>query len=684
MKNKPFIVVCFFLLLLVSACAPGKGPFRDIFQPDRPGLALFEKAEQNYQDEAYQKASDQYNQYIKQYPDTKQAAVARLKLGMIKMHQKDFAGARLAFEELIRTKPETSAGIHARIAILESYMEQGLFQDALEYRQLLTEELLDRQQLVRADLLAGDAAMAIEEFDRAYGFFLSAFERAGEKQRRDVAQRLMAASFTMTPEQIQDEIERMDGRPPSGYLMYHQAFRLIADGRMGDGISVFQKFLKQYPDHPMAPDARQEMERLTEEAFFEGRTLGCVLPLSGKYKAFGRRALRGIELAVYQAGTSIKGEDPFKLLVRDSASDPETAEKMVKDLSRQQVAAIIGPMIGDSQPLQAAQDLGVPIIAMTQKPGIADTGSYVFRNFLTPRMQVAALVEHTFVNLGCRRFAVLFPQESYGETFLHLFWDELMARGGWIAGVESYDPGHTDFAEPIKKLVGIYYELPEDLKTEFPNREQTESLVRALMFSDGLFLEKKLPQMPGFVSGSSGPKIPWAGEVAQEPEDDDKEPEPIVDFDAIFIPDSPEKAGLIIPQLRYYGINDVYLLGTNLWHSPRILKIAGSQIRQAVVAEGFFAQSRRPHVASFVSAFFDVYGDRPGFIEAISYDSAMLVCEQIALKDVTSRPALRRALLDLPGFQGVTGLTRFLPTGEAEKDIYLLDVVRGRFVEITP
>ncbi|MFW6284653.1 MAG: ABC transporter substrate-binding protein, partial [Desulfosalsimonas sp.] len=168
------------------------------------------------------------------------------------------------------------------------------------------------------------------------------------------------------------------------------------------------------------------------------------------------------------------------------------------------------------------------------------------------------------------------------------------------------------------------------------------------------------------------------------PEAEDDKPQPIVDFDAVFIPDSPEKAGLIIPQLRYHDINEVYLLGTNLWHSPRMIQIAGRQMRRAVIPEGFFVHSQNPAVTEFVSEFEGIYGEVPGFIEAVAYDSAMMICRQLAEKKVANRPAMQKALVEMPAYEGVTGKTRFLSSGEAEKRLYLLDVIDSRFVQIAP
>ena len=34
------------------------------------------------------------------------------------------------------------------------------------------------------------------------------------------------------------------------------------------------------------------------------------------------------------------------------------------------------------------------------------------------------------------------------------FWDAVEARGGEVVGVASYDVDATDFAEPIRRLIG--------------------------------------------------------------------------------------------------------------------------------------------------------------------------------------------------------------------------------------
>ena len=58
----------------------------------------------------------------------------------------------------------------------------------------------------------------------------------------------------------------------------------------------------------------------------------------------------------------------------------------------------------------------IPIITLSQQDNIPEVGDFVFRNFLTPRMQVSALVSYAINNLLVDRFAILYPREKYGTT----------------------------------------------------------------------------------------------------------------------------------------------------------------------------------------------------------------------------------------------------------------------------
>jgi ABC-type branched-subunit amino acid transport system substrate-binding protein len=251
------------------------------------------------------------------------------------------------------------------------------------------------------------------------------------------------------------------------------------------------------------------------------------------------------------------------------------------------------------------------------------------------------------------RYAILYPDEVYGRTFMDLFWTELQQYGGQVVGVEAYDPSKTDFSDPIRKLVGLYYPVPQDLIASRPKGQRTESHRRR-------------------------------GRAGNDTNDDeeDEELEAIVDFDAIFIPESPKMAGLLIPQLAFHDVRGVVLIGTNLWHSKTLLDLAGQYVQGAILPDGFFADSASTGVQAFVQRFEQTFEEKPGYIEAILYDSAMILFDVVRRPEVQFRSDILTALTDANGFGGVTGLTRFSEDGEVVKQAFLLRVEGDEFIEL--
>jgi ABC-type branched-subunit amino acid transport system substrate-binding protein len=172
------------------------------------------------------------------------------------------------------------------------------------------------------------------------------------------------------------------------------------------------------------------------------------------------------------------------------------------------------------------------------------------------------------------------------------------------------------------------------------------------------------------------------GILFDEVYEEDQEPQPTVDFDAIFIPDAPQKAGLIIPQLAFYDVEDIYLLGTNLWHSQTLLKMSREYVQGAIMPDGFFAASRKPKVQQFVQRFEKIYAEKPGVIEAMTYDTASMLFKLLVDNKIRFRSALKDALGQIEDFPGVTGDTTIDDQGEAVKKLFLLRVKGSRFIEL--
>jgi len=425
-----------------------------------------------------------------------------------------------------------------------------------------------------------------------------------------------------------------------------------AIGSPEQGIALLTEFIEKFPWDENAAKAKNlvkifkgKMYRSVREA--PSRAIGCLLPLTGPYEVYGNKALKGIQLALMH----FSSQDQYiqvKIIIKDTESNPDTARSVIRELDSEDAFGIIGPITPLTPAVEESQSRKIPIITLIQTENITDIGDYVFRNFLTPRMQVEAIVTYAFNTLGIKRFAVLYPDENYGVTFAKLFQDNVLAYGGSIAGVEFYDVSKTDFAGPINKIANLYYER---LRKSPELTEEEAAIYDAHV------------------------------EYLEAEDDSEKEkPDLTLDFEAIFIPDSPKKAGLIIPQLAFYDIKDVYLLGTNLWHSMELIDMAKEYAQNAIIPDAFFKDNPDKETRGFVDGFRKVFDEEPGYIEALAYDTAMILFKLMTRPDVSSRKTLKKALAELHHYPGVTGMTSFYSSGDVWKNIHLLKIKEDRFV----
>jgi branched-chain amino acid transport system substrate-binding protein len=358
------------------------------------------------------------------------------------------------------------------------------------------------------------------------------------------------------------------------------------------------------------------------------QAIGCILPLSGRNAAYGNRALDAVLLAAGVFNAAKKTQ--IRVLIEDSQSESAIAGAAVEKLARAGATCILGPL-GSQEALEAAKEaqrLKIPILTLTQREGITAVGDHVFRNFLTAAMQVRTVVQYAQAALGLRRFAILYPNDPYGQEMARLFREEVRRKGGEIRKEKSYEVDQTDFGEEIRALGGV--------ATVSPGMEVVAGVV--------------LRPDPG--------------------------------FEALFIPDFSFRVAMIVPQLVYYNITGIRLLGTSGWDSPDLLKVDPRHLKGAIFVDGFFADSFRPEVNDFTEAFYTAYGREPDTMEALVYDGADIAVKLLLSNRNGTRDAFRKGLMQIKGYPGVSGKTSFLPSRDAEKDLFILTIKDGRIIQV--
>lgn len=483
-----------------------------------------------------------------------------------------------------------------------------------------------------------------------------ALSQASEAQRPGVMYAIEMV-LAKTPTQTIEEFIRIKNiQIPKPILLYWLGLNYATENNMVKSRQTLESFLSQYPDHPYYADASDLLNDL-KKLVFDRHTIGCLLPLTGKYAIFGQRALTGIQLAIQELSNTYDMQ--FNIIIKDTQADPDVTIECVRQLYEKNVAGIIGPLLMVNEAGQEAEKYQIPLIALTQKSDFPFKGEYLFSNFITPEMQVKALGDYLFLNLGIKKVAIMYPNEKYGKKYMELFWDIVDEHNGEVVGVEPYDGEKTDFAEPIQKLTGQFYPIPGFLKPEMIAPEPKTELN-----NDPIDKESEQDDAE---TGSPRRKV---------------EEKIRIDFEALFIPDSPSKLNMILPQLAYYDARGMYLVGTNLWHDNSLLKDVKGYSKQAVISDGFFEDSQNLATLEFTKKFEAVFHIKPNFLEAISYDNASILFLAAMDETIDSRESLKDALKSQRIFTGATGNTFFDKDGAAHRDLFLMTIKKEKFVEI--
>lgn len=390
------------------------------------------------------------------------------------------------------------------------------------------------------------------------------------------------------------------------------------------------------------PTKTEELEHPTDRA-----AIGVLLPLKGKFAKFGTRALQGIELALNLFDES-KPDPGITLVIEDSGEEPEDAVKALNRLvTRHHVIAVIGPLLtkGIDSLTHRAQELKVPLLSLAKQAGPAS--DYVIPAGMTFQMQAFEIARHAIQKMNLRRFAILSPKDKLGDDFTQYFWDAVESLGGEITGIETYASGETDFRTAVDKLSGLYY-------TE---ARQTELNELARLREEN-HIQKKTRKTEQFFNLK-----------------------PIVDYDAVFIPDEPKISSQILPTFAYRDIDNVQFLGPSAWNSLELSSRAQSAAEKAVFVDSFYSESKSPTVQNFIQGYQSIFNLPPTSIDALAYDAAQIL--QHALTSTGSdrtRDSVLKQLKTIENQNGITGKISFRD-GQFYRDLNILTIHQGKIIE---
>jgi len=178
--------------------------------------------------------------------------------------------------------------------------------------------------------------------------------------------------------------------------------------------------------------------------------VGCVLPLSGKARALGERALRGALLGAELLGAA-GGQGALTIEIRDSGSDAARARAAMEDLAASGVLAVVGApdRAGALEVAMAAGALGLPTFALGPDDG---RGSPTLFRLARPRAEAAAAAARLFAEQRLSRVAVLAPDGLSGKELARVFVEAARARGLTVVADVRYGESATTFVKEVSQV----------------------------------------------------------------------------------------------------------------------------------------------------------------------------------------------------------------------------------------
>ena len=140
-----------------------------------------------------------------------------------------------------------------------------------------------------------------------------------------------------------------------------------------------------------------------------------------------------------------------------------------------------------------------------------------------------------------------------------------------------------------------------------------------------------------------------------------------------------EEAAQILRQAKELGLKSQFIADAALF-SPELLKLAGKAANGLILTNpDWNPASEKPRIKNFVDSYSTAYHQTPDVYAASGYDLMMLLGD-VMKSTGTSADQIRRGLVGIRGYDGVTCRIEFDKTGEVQAQYALYEIQHMTFV----
>ena len=399
-----------------------------------------------------------------------------------------------------------------------------------------------------------------------------------------------------------------------GYLLYKTARYFFENKKLSRSKYYFEKSLSSPLSLDLKKKAKNSLLLIRKITKVNPYLIGVLIPLSGRRQILGEKVLRGLYM-----GLGMDKDSSWQIIVVDSKSHSDVVRMQLDNLFyKHNIIGLVGGLTGETAEVIAekAEAFATPAVLFSQKKDLSLNRQFVFQNAITAEQLLQPLVQEVITKLKIKKTAILYPDDPYGRKYSALFSEMFKETGGEIEGYESYKAGEVDFKRHIKNL----------LQLNIKGREKEFEKLK----------QKFLEENP-FLSGRSR-KLTPENLLSSK-----------MEFSALFIPDSLDQMHKIKDHLRYFGVKDIYLLGTDLWRPSQI-----SYWPEDLPLIFVNLLKKDQHLVKnslFYKNFMNSYAQPPGLFEQRAYNSALFL-KQALDQGARTRLSLQRELKKIKTLQG--------------------------------
>ncbi len=657
MRRFYLTIFCWLFVTVTSVSAQD-------FESRQGADTLFAKAETLYHENKLLESRASYEDFLRAFSTDSRAPKAVMRLGEIDYKNKSYLSALRHYQYFLGTFPHSTLVYSVKLDMGRCYFEIERYEEAEKLLRETVQLNPDPTQKWKAFVYLGYIDDKRLELEEAFKKFKQIMDRSPYPEIKQEAASYIKnmVDQKLNKKQLVSLANSLGPEFPADLILQ----KLISIYRIERDLGNYQISLEdlifRFPNHESREHYEKLLIRLKTDPSRVIR-IGVVLPLSGKRAIVGQRVLQGIQLAINDL--SARDKSRLELVVKDSGLGREVVQ-VVEELAQDpNVIGIIGPVLTEDveSVIPIIEKYQLPIFTPTAStPGLADKSPYIFRNALTKELQARYLARHAVNELNLYRFVVMYPTAAYGETMRKVFEDEVRSFGGHIVESISYERTQTDFKKQILQLGGmaddrLKAKIQRHIKrgTQPPPLNNWGVKSRPLV-EGGLYADDEVEAL----------------KVALE-----------LNYDAIFIPGYYDKVRLIVPQLAFYNIENILLMGGNGWHSRELVDAARNYLKTVLFVDGFYVNSQNERTVKFVDMFLSTFGQNPTIHSAQSYDAANIFLKIIKERAFNRLDVLEK-LRSLKDFPGVSGNTSILPSGDSFKSLVKLTVKEGDIAEQIP